>query len=180
MKTIIALLLLGIASPVFAHPALGPETFYTGFLHPLTGADHLLMLSGAGVLAALGRSPRLYMGCVLAAMVVGALFGRVSGPFPGMESVILVSIFVVGAIIIIARGSAARWAVPVLALAHGWAHGVEGNNDGFLSFGAGFVISSSLILLVGFVLGSLLRRHPLVRKLCGVGWIAAAMAVVSG
>ena len=45
------------ALPAFAHPGHDSNPLQDGLLHPLTGLDHLLMLLGTGVLAALtGRS----------------------------------------------------------------------------------------------------------------------------
>nr|MBA2814032.1 putative HupE / UreJ protein [Candidatus Pantoea persica] len=53
MKAVLPLLLILVAAPALAHNGHGPESFGAGLLHPLTALDHLLMLSGAGVLAAL-------------------------------------------------------------------------------------------------------------------------------
>lgn len=57
MKKTLAFALLLIAVPAFAHPGHDSNPLQDGLLHPLTGLDHLLMLLGTGVLAALtGRT----------------------------------------------------------------------------------------------------------------------------
>jgi hypothetical protein len=45
----------GFSVPALAHPGHGADSFQAGFFHPLTGLDHLLMLTGAGVLGLSGR-----------------------------------------------------------------------------------------------------------------------------
>ena len=61
MRTLLPLLLLAFSVPALAHPGHGADSFQAGFFHPLTGLDHLLMLTGAGVLSALsGRKPVSY------------------------------------------------------------------------------------------------------------------------
>ena len=52
MRKYLPLLLLAFSVPALAHPGHGTDSFQAGFLHPLTGLAHLLMLTGAGVLSA--------------------------------------------------------------------------------------------------------------------------------
>lgn len=180
MKKYLTLVMLLIAAPAMAHPGHGPENFGAGLLHPLTGFDHLLMLSGAGILAALGNRPKIFLLCTLIAMVAGAVGGHLLGAFSGMESLITLSMLAAGVLIFAAVKGKAVWAMPLLALAHGWAHGAEGNADGFWVFAAGFMIASSALLLAGYIVGVLLRRHPKMRKIAGSAWLVAAAAVMVG
>lgn len=180
MKAVLPLLLMLVAAPALAHPGHGPESFGAGLLHPLTGLDHLLMLSGAGVLAALGNRPRTFIFSTLAAMLLGALAGQLLGAFSGMELLIALSLLAAGALIFAARRGRGAWLMPLLALAHGWAHGAEGNADGFGLFVAGFMLASSALLLAGYGIGALLRRHSALRRLAGAGWLAAAAMVLAG
>lgn len=46
MRKYLPLLLLAFSVPALAHPGHGADSFQAGFLHPLTGLDHLLMLTG--------------------------------------------------------------------------------------------------------------------------------------
>ena len=58
MRKYLPLLLLAFSIPALAHPGHGTDSFQAGFLHPLTGFDHLLMLTGAGVLHQLINASR--------------------------------------------------------------------------------------------------------------------------
>lgn len=180
MKYGLPFLLLLVAGPALAHPGHGPESLSAGLLHPLTGLDHLLMLTGAGIIAALGQRPRSFIFATLAAMLVGALAGRALGAFSGMEMLIALSVLAAGAMIFAAFTGRGAWLMPVLALAHGWAHGAEGATDGFWLFTAGFMATSSALLLAGYAAGVQLRRHPALRKIAGSGWLAAAAVVLAG
>ncbi len=64
---IIALLAPALAQ---AHPGHAHDSFAAGALHPLSGADHLLVLFGAAWLAARLAAPTLR---VLGALFIGAL-----------------------------------------------------------------------------------------------------------
>lgn len=48
----LAVTLLLTSSLVSAHPGHGLESAYAGFMHPLTGWDHLLVMLAVGVWAA--------------------------------------------------------------------------------------------------------------------------------
>jgi urease accessory protein len=67
--------------------------------------------------------------------------------------------------------------VGFFALFHGYAHGSEMPNGlAGLSFAAGFLAATALLLGAGVGLGSLLQRRPLSRRLIQVG--GGAMALV--
>ena len=73
MRKYLPLLLLAFSVPALAHPGHGADSFQAGFLHPLTGLDHLLMLTGAGVLSALSGRKLLLPFATLGMMLVGAV-----------------------------------------------------------------------------------------------------------
>ena len=70
--------------------------------------------------------------------------------------------------------------MPVFALFHGWAHGVESSPGAFWLFSAGFVTISGLLLLAGFAVGCLLRRHQRLQQAFGGGLLAGAALIVAG
>ncbi len=180
MNKYFLLLSLLMASPVLAHTEHGPESLGAGLMHPLTGFDHLLMLSGVGVLSALGNHPKLFLLSTLLAMSAGALGGHLLGTFSGMEILIGFSLLMAGTLIFATVKGKLTWALPMLALAHGWAHGAEGNEDGFWLFAVGFMLGCTAILTVGYGVGVLLRSHPVMRQVAGGAWLAAAIAVIAG
>lgn len=181
MKKTLALTLLLVAVPAFAHPGHDSNPLQEGLLHPLTGLDHLLMLLGTGVLAALtGRTLALPL-LTLCAMFGGALLGHLFGGVLGMEQMIIGSLLVAGAALLLpARQLMLALAMPVFALFHGWAHGVEASPGAFWEFSAGFVAVSGLLLLAGYGAGRLLRRHSGLQKACGGGLLAGAALVLAG
>ncbi|WP_194791959.1 HupE/UreJ family protein [Pseudomonas sp. UFMG81] len=181
MKKTFALLLLMVALPAFAHPGHDANPLQDGLLHPLTGLDHLLMLLGTGVLAALtGRTLALPL-ATLAAMFGGAVCGHLFGDVVGMEQMILGSLLVAAAAMLLpSRQLLLSLIMPVFALFHGWAHGVEATPSAFWQFSAGFVTVSGLLLVAGFAVGCLLRRHAGLQKAFGGGLLAGAALVLAG
>lgn len=181
MKKTVALVLLLIAMPAFAHPGHDGNSLQDGLLHPLTGLDHLLMLLGTGMLAALSGRHLVLPVITLIAMFCGALMGHLFGDVLGMESMILGSLLVLSAALLIPqRRILLAMAMPLFALFHGWAHGVEASPDGFWLFSAGFTVVSGALLVAGFAAGCLLARHARLQKLCGGGLLAGAALLLVG
>ncbi|MNG03674.1 HupE / UreJ protein [compost metagenome] len=181
MKKLVPLVLLLVAVPAFAHPGHDANPLQDGLLHPLTGLDHLLMLLGTGVLAALtGRTLALPL-LTLGAMFGGALMGHLFGDVIGMEAMIIGSLLVAAAALLLpSRQVLLAMAMPVFALFHGWAHGVEATPSAFWQFSAGFVTVSGLLLAAGFAVGCLLRRHSGLQKAFGGGLLAGAALALAG
>ncbi|MBJ9973939.1 HupE/UreJ family protein [Pseudomonas sp. S75] len=181
MKKILVLALLMVALPAFAHPGHDSNPLQDGLLHPLTGLDHLLMLLGTGVLAALtGRTLSLPL-ATLSAMFGGAVLGHLFGDLVGVETLITLSLVVAAcAMLLPSRQALLALIMPVFALFHGWAHGVEATPSAFWMFSAGFVTVSALLLVAGFGAGCLMRRHSKVQRLFGGGLLAGAAVVLVG
>ncbi|QXH33262.1 HupE/UreJ family protein [Pseudomonas muyukensis] len=181
MKKTLAFVLLMVALPAFAHPGHDANPLQDGLLHPLTGLDHLLMLLGTGVLAALtGRRLSLPL-ATLAAMFAGAVCGHLFGDVLGMEPMIVGSLLVAAAALLLpSRQWLLALIMPVFALFHGWAHGVEATPSAFWLFSAGFVTVSGLLLAAGFAGGCLLRRHTGLQKAFAGGLLAGAALVLAG
>ena len=188
MRTFLPLLLLAFSLPALAHPGHGTDSFQAGFFHPLTGLDHLLMLTGAGVLSALSGRKLLLPLATLGMMLAGAVAGSLLGGFSGMEMLIIASLAVCGAmmfktenrLLLVGRKkmftlSILLMAVPALAMFHGWAHGVEMSGHNFWLFTSGFMFASATVLCASFAAGLLLRRHDGLRKTFGGGLIVSAL-----
>ncbi|MDF0731980.1 HupE/UreJ family protein [Pseudomonas entomophila] len=181
MKKTLALVLLMVALPAFAHPGHDSNPLQDGLLHPLTGLDHLLMLLGTGVLAALTRRSLSLPLATLGTMFGGAVLGHLFGDLVGVETMISVSLVVAAvAMLLPNRQLLLALAMPVFALFHGWAHGVEATPSAFWLFSAGFVTVSGLLLVAGFGVGCMLRRHAKLQKLFGGGLLAGAAFVLAG
>jgi urease accessory protein len=109
------------------------SAFIGGFLHPLTGLDHLAAMVAVGwwsALAARRAGPELLWGPLGFAgmLLVGALLGLQGVQIPAVEPLIAASLLVTGLLVV------TRWHVPgvvaalivgVFAVFHGLAHGYE-------------------------------------------------------
>jgi urease accessory protein len=153
-----------IPALALAHPGHAEAPgFAAGFLHPLTGIDHLAALLAVGVLSAQTTRRAWALPLSFAVlMLAGALFASTGARLPSVEAMIAVSLLVIGLLI------AARAPLPIhagaalvgfFALFHGAAHGAEfalaGNPAAAL---AGMTLSTLLIPLAGMRIGALLLR----------------------
>ena len=152
------------------------------FVHPLTGIDHVLAMIAVGVLAAQygGRALWLVPMSFLVAMAAAGAIGMAGIPVQIVEAGIGLSVVVLGLMIafqIRPPTLVAMVVVGFFALFHGYAHGSEmpGGLAG-LSFAAGFLGATALLLGAGVGLGLLLQRRTLSRRLIQAG--GGAMALV--
>ncbi len=128
-KLLIALALAPL--PALAHPG-GPleHGLAGGFLHPLMGMDHLVVMLMVGLWAGLqGGAMRLALpGAFIGAMALGLGLGMAGLAMPGVEAGVLASVLVLGVLAALAVRVPLRVAAPLVGLAgvlHGHAHGVE-------------------------------------------------------
>jgi len=134
-----------------------------GFLHPLTGFDHLLAMVSVGIWGAELGVPAIWLLPIAFPLIMacGGAVGVVGVPLPGGELLIALSVVVLGLLVASARRLpiwAALTIVGVFAIAHGHAHGVElpGTADA-LAFTIGFVVATGLLHLTGILIGVLAR-----------------------
>ena len=153
-----------------------------GFVHPVTGIDHVLAMIAVGVLAALygGRALWLVPMSFLFAMAAAGAIGMAGIPVQIVEAGIGLSVVGLGLMIAFQIKPPTLVAMAVVgffALFHGYAHGSEmPNGAAGLSFAAGFLIATALLLSAGAGLGLILQRRTLSRRLIQAG--GGAMALV--
>lgn len=156
----LAALSLIVPATALAHPGHGLQTGLSlGFLHPLTGVDHLLAMLAVGIWAAQlgGRALWLVPATFVAVMALGGVLGFDGLTVPYFEQGIAASVLVLG--LMIACGQ--RLPLPIsvalvasFALFHGYAHGAELPADtAGLTFGIGFMLSTTLLHGVGLLIG---------------------------
>ena len=161
----VALLLL-VPSVASAHPQTGGiGGFVSGFLHPLTGLDHIVAMVAVGLWGAYLGAPAMWLLPVIFPMVMafGGALGILGMPLPGTEIGIALS----GVMLGLAVAFAARpplWVAGVLvgifAIFHGHAHGTElPHAANAFTYAVGFVVATGLLHLSGIALG-LLTRWP--------------------
>ena len=193
-KSYAGLLLLCFAASANAHSGEGiTGGFISGFLHPLSGLDHLLAMVAVGIWGATLGRPLVWALPVAfpMLMVVGGVLGIAQVPLPFVEVGIAASVIVLGLSI------ASAWRAPmVIAVAivavfgvfHGHAHGTElPKTAAPAAYAAGFVISTGLLHLAGIAIGlvkglprggQVLRASGGVIAAAGV-WILAGMPGVA-
>jgi urease accessory protein len=176
----LALLAVFVCAPALAHEQAGlAQGFATGFLHPLSGPDHVLAMVAVGLWGAQLGPPALWVLPVTFPMMmaVGGFLGLVGIPIPGVEIGIALSAVALGAMV----AGAARpplWAAMLLvgafAVFHGHAHGTElPPGQSGLTYSLGFVVATGCLHGVGITIG-LVHRWPWGRiALRGAGVLVA-------
>jgi len=140
--------------------------FVTGFMHPLTGADHLAAMVAVGLWSGLAArrgldlmwAPLAFAGMLL----VGSLMGLAGVQLPAVEPMIAASLLVLGLLVatrIHLTAAVAAAVVGVFAIFHGVAHGYElaGEQGAALTL-AGMVAATVLLHLAGIACGWALRH----------------------
>ncbi len=150
-------------APALAHTSIGDTTgFAHGFMHPVGGVDHVLVMVAVGLFAAMlgGRALWLVPASFVAMMAVGGAFGRAGVGIPFIEIGIGVSVVMLGVAVALhlnMRAAAAMAFVGFFAIFHGHAHGAEMPDTGF-DFGLGFVLATALLHVAGIGLGLAIGR----------------------
>jgi urease accessory protein len=164
------------------------STFLSGFLHPLTGLDHLAAMLAVGLWSALAARRAwpdlLWAPLGFAAMLlVGALLGLQGVSLPAVEPMIAASLLVLGLLVL------TRWRVPgiiaaalvgIFAVFHGLAHGYELAGDAnALPVVAGMLAATLGLHLAGVAAGWVLRHANVwVPRLAGAGVAVFGLALL--
>jgi urease accessory protein len=173
------------ASPALAHSGTGlAGGFVTGFLHPLTGFDHLLAMVAVGIWGAfLGRPLIVVLPVVFpTVMALGGMIAMLGVPLPPVEVGIAASVLVLGSMI--AGGvRAPAWVAVIIvgafAVFHGYAHGKELPSAADpIGYTSGFVLATGLLHVVGIAIGLLNDRPGGAAATRGVGGLIAVAGAV--
>jgi urease accessory protein len=138
--------------------------FVTGFLHPISGADHVLAMVAVGLWGAQLGAPAIWVLPVAfpLVMAVGGTLGFLGVPLPGVEYGISASAIVLGTAVTFEMRPplvVAALVVGCFAIFHGHAHGTElppGQNA--LLYSMGFVTATGSLHAVGIGIGTVHRR----------------------
>ena len=156
---------LALAAPLaHAHTEAGAVGgFISGFLHPVSGWDHVAAMVAVGIWGAFLGAPAMWLLPVIfpLVMAVGGALGVLGVPVAGVEIGIALSGVVLGAMIVFAVRPPlwiASVLVAVFAVFHGYAHGAElPQAANAVTYALGFVIATGLLHLGGIALGWLIR-----------------------
>jgi urease accessory protein len=154
---LVAMLLPDAAS---AHIVKGETIgFVSGFLHPISGFDHIIAMVAVGLWGAQLGMPAIWLLPVTFPLVMafGGFLGLVGVPLPGSEIAIALSGVSLGAAVL-ASAKPPLWIaaglVGVFGLFHGYAHGAElppGQNA--ILYSLGFILATGLLHATGITIG---------------------------
>ncbi len=157
------------AAPAFGHHHPIPDAQATGFslglAHPFSGVDHLLAMVAVGALAARRGGAALWAlpGVFLTVMAWGVIAGQGQAASAPLELLVSVSAAALVAAVAFARrlpGPVAVVACGLIALAHGWVHGVEGAANGpWSAYVIGVLAGTALLHTLGLTAVAALRAR---------------------
>ncbi len=151
-----AFVLLALPSVAQAHVGIGSTTgFFDGFVHPVSGLDHICAMLGVGLWAAQrgGRAAWMIPLVFVSVMMVGGALGMAHVFIPFVEPAINISVLIVGLLVTAAVRmplAASACLVGLFALFHGHAHGMEmPATAAGIAYGVGFVATTVSLLACG-------------------------------
>lgn len=161
LKSAFFTFVLFFCSSHFAFAHINPadhNSFSSGFFHPLTGADHILVMVAVGLWAAQlgGRALWAVPLAFVVAMGAGFMLALDGISLPFVEPAILASVVAIGLLTAIALRlptGIAMAVVAVFAAFHGHAHGNEFSDMGTVGYGFGFAVATVLLHMLGIVIG---------------------------
>lgn len=169
LLTLLTFVFVAVPTAAFAHVGVGETTgLFHGFMHPVSGIDHILCMVAVGVFAFVlgGRALWLVPLSFVGMMAVGFLLGVSGFQLPFVELGIGLSSVVIGAVAATGRPVpviGAMALVGVFAVFHGHAHGAEMPHDASgLAYAAGFIVATALLHAAG--IGAALAVARLVGK----------------
>ena len=183
-----AILLLAASIPAYAHVGIGTTSSFTaGFMHPLSGLDHMTVMIAVGLWAALkgGRAVLAWPAAFVGVMLVGGALGMLHMPLPFVEPGILASVVALGLLVALAVDLPVSVGVAIIglfALFHGHAHGTEvPENAGGFEYMVGFAITTAALHATGIAagLGLGIRFRGLARA-AGAACAAVGLGLVFG
>ncbi len=187
-SSIQALALTAVFTPKLAFAHVGDHglinSFSQGFLHPIFGLDHLLVLLAMGVVAQQAVSKKAKISLLLSvigSMFLGAMVGKIAGAISGLEFLILGSAFVAAGTIWKSRDANNGLTKVLVSLSiglvlfHGWAHGAELHGAELMQFIPGMLLSSSLLLFVGYQLANFIPKKLIAGVVASSGFFLALL-----
>lgn len=138
-------------------------SFTEGFLHPLTGADHLIVMLLVGIWSAMNTRQWWLAPLVFAwLLLTGALAGMAGLTLGITEFIVATSLLGLGAMVALQMklpGASGALVIGAFALFHGLAHGAELSHS--LTALSGMVIATAGLHLAGLGLGWLMMRSAI-------------------
>ena len=181
-----------LPTAAWAHVGIGSTSgFVHGFVHPVTGIDHVLAMVAVGMFAANlgGRALWAVPLTFVSVMAIGGALGIAGIGVPFVEAGIAISVIVLGLAVALQWKwpvAAAMGLVGIFAIFHGHAHGAEMPVDASgLEYGLGFMLATALLHVVGIGFGLGIARFgrvysPRAIQFGGVAMAIAGVGILTG
>ena len=167
-------------APALAHTGGQIGGLQSGFMHPITGLDHVIAMVAVGLWGGILRAPAIWVLPIVfpLMMAVSGAFAIAGFPLAGVEPGIALSGIVLGMCVLFVFRPPLWTAVgitAVFAVFHGYAHGAElPDAANPVAYAVGFVLATGMLHLMGIVVGQLATSNP---GMVAVRAIGAAIAV---
>lgn len=167
-KAIVVLVGILLSSMAYAHPGHGLESAFAGFMHPMTGIDHLLVMLAVGLWAAKsdGKIRWQLPTVFVLSMAIGAVLGARMSGLGGLEMLIAASVIFMGLLLRVRFSINQLWQLAIaatFALLHGLAHGMELQTHARWSGLFAMMIATALLHVAGYWFG--VQRQQLFARL---------------
>jgi urease accessory protein len=184
LRAITAAAAIVLPTAASAHSGAGAAAdIVHGFVHPVSGIDHVLAMVAVGIFAVSlgGRAIWAVPATFVAVMALGGALGLAGIDVPFVEIGIAASVIVLGLAVAVRLQwpvAAATALVGAFAVFHGHAHGAEMPVDASgLEYAAGFMLATALLHAVGIGLGLGIARFGRTQAPRAIQFGGAAMAV---
>jgi urease accessory protein len=193
LRMTVGLFVAVAATPVLAHSGgAAPDLadaghgLAAGFVHPFSGADHVLAMAAVGLWAGFvgGRAILAWPLAFLAVMALGAALGLGGLSLPAVEAAMALSVVVLGlaaalkAPLPVAAGAAVCGA---FALFHGMAHGAElPAAAAAVTYGIGLMLATALLHAAGIGAALALACPAWLPRAAGAAVAATGLALLLG
>jgi len=186
-RTLVVTLALLTPSIALAHVGVGDTSGVAhGFMHPVSGLDHVLAMVAVGMFAAPlgGRGFCLEQIAFMTMMALGGTLGIPGVGMPYLELGIGLSVVMLGAALALALApplAVAMALAGLFAIFHGMAHGAEmPGTASALAYGLGFITATAMLHAIGIALGLLAARKRRVSQFAGGAMAVAGLSIVGG
>ena len=172
--TLVLLFICILPGAALAHIGISSsDGFLDGFLHPITGLDHLVTMLGLGLwMSFYGKGVAWRISTASITMLLfGVLLGLGGFDVPLMGTLIALSLLILGLMIVL------RMRLPMLSgmaivglfgVLHGYAHGLEVPLTYLaIPYAIGLVSTSLLLQLTGYSIGCFLKRRTWALEVSG-------------
>ena len=157
-RLFLGIFLLFVCGVAAAHPGHDASGFSTGFMHPLTGLDHLLAMFAVGLWAAQmgGRKIWLLPAAFMLMLVVGVNLALHPMSLPLVEPGIATSVLALGLLVALCLRLPTLLSIAITAwfgLLHGYAHGLEMPATAPMTYALGFLCATAALHFGGIGIG---------------------------